>query len=195
MPSELELCNEALALFDQDPISSLSEDSRTAEACARLINPTRRFNLTLHPWYFARKRASLPGSTSPDDKYKYAFNLPADCLQLVHANQDQETRELFDLVGLQALGQESPMKITYIYDMKDYAKMPPWFYDMLTYALAIPLISALTSNYELQNNLRGIHSAKLRNCRWLDTIQGPRHEYEYDHEAGYSNEYIDVRWR
>lgn len=77
--SEVNICNEALAMIGEAPIRSLDEDTRRAGLCRVLYPRVRDFNLSMQDWSFARKTELL--HILEDDYIEGAvFQIPSDCL-------------------------------------------------------------------------------------------------------------------
>lgn len=193
------ICNDALALLGEMPEDFLF---RASERCTQVLAGVRRNQLTQHPWYFARNKVAL----SPimplhhghhKSKYHFTYNLPSSCLYIVTEDMDNEFLRAYNIQGSQLLCNCPKLILTYIQDITDYKTMPPWFYDVLKYALAQELISAFTANHELaqllSQQIRASYQEKLRMARHIDAVQGPRHRYNSD-DPRYSNQYISVRW-
>ena len=83
MASEVDICNLALGhLGDNATVSSISppEGSAQAEHCQRFYPIARNSLLEMHFWNFAMKRAILAEVTNTWTEWRYAYAVPADCL-------------------------------------------------------------------------------------------------------------------
>lgn len=193
MPTAIDLCNDALALFNQDPITSLNDDSRAAKKCKQLIDSVRRKELVTHPWYFARTMLKLaPLLSDGSQGWAHTYMIPTDCLYIVQEDLNNDFYSEFTIRGDKILSNKKPLELVYIYDVTDYNKMPVWFYDQLKYALAIELIPSITSNYELQQGYIALHTGKVRANRAKDSAQGP--VYKYTMDSGPGTNFINVRY-
>ena len=100
MASEVDICNLALGhLGDNATVSSISppEGSAQSEHCARFYPIARDALLEMHNWNFTMRRVNLPQVTSAWPEWKYAYALPADCINAIavmppDANNDYATK-------------------------------------------------------------------------------------------------------
>lgn len=77
--SEVNICNEALAMIGESPIRSLTEDNRRAGMCRVLYPRVRDLNLAMQDWSFARKTELLHILTDEHPEGA-VFQIPSDCL-------------------------------------------------------------------------------------------------------------------
>lgn len=86
MASAVDIANLMLArLGDDATVSELDppEGSEQAEHCAMFYPIARDSLLEMHNWNFATRRKALTLTTLPDGAgWRYAYFLPADCIQL-----------------------------------------------------------------------------------------------------------------
>ncbi|MGZ3184411.1 MAG: hypothetical protein ACXU8N_18395 [Telluria sp.] len=87
MPSEVDICNLALAsLGDDATVASLDppEGSAQADHCARFYPMARDLVLDSHRWGFATRRVALALlSAAPPSAWRYAYALPGDMLNAI----------------------------------------------------------------------------------------------------------------
>lgn len=86
MASEVDICNLALGhLGDNATVASLDppEGSAQAEHCARFYPIARDGLLELHDWNFATKRVQPAQVAFGFNQWKYAYELPSDCLNVI----------------------------------------------------------------------------------------------------------------
>jgi hypothetical protein len=82
MASDIDICNLALLrLGTRSSISSLSETSAEAAACAMLYPVVRDSLLTRHQWGFATRRVALADLGNPPSPWAFRYAYPTDCLQ------------------------------------------------------------------------------------------------------------------
>lgn len=82
MPTEVEICNYALAHLGATRITSLSDlQSNNARLCNLLYTQKRDEVLRDYPWGFAERTVTLAllSGVTPV-KYEYAYSYPSDCL-------------------------------------------------------------------------------------------------------------------
>lgn len=84
MPSEVEICNLALANIRAASINSLTETSLQAQICALKYPFCRDFMLENAPWNFAHRFKPLALLTDEIFNYAYVYQYPSDCLRVNH---------------------------------------------------------------------------------------------------------------
>lgn len=93
MPSDVDICNQALSLIGHSPskVTSLSGTDTTSVLCNLWFATTRDQLLQEHTWDFATKRAALvPNTTEPVFGYAYSYDLPSDFLRVVISSFEDE---------------------------------------------------------------------------------------------------------
>lgn len=88
MASDIDICNLALLrIGTRSSISSLSEGSAEANACALAYPVVRDALLAQHRWGFATRRVMLADLGFPPDGWRFRYAYPADCLHArgIHA--------------------------------------------------------------------------------------------------------------
>lgn len=86
MPSEVEICNLALAhLGDSATVASINppEGSAQAEHCQKWYPIARNSLLEMHDWNFATTRALLAELPNTWPQWRHAYARPADCLKVL----------------------------------------------------------------------------------------------------------------
>lgn len=91
MPSQLDICNQALAEIFSASIASMDERSVEAQACSRFYDSSLQEMLEGHPWSFANKRVTLAAIANDRPlEWAFAYSLPTDCakpLRIVPSDQ------------------------------------------------------------------------------------------------------------
>jgi hypothetical protein len=118
MSNQTDLCNLALAEISDQRITSTSEDSTPARACALLFRPTVEAVLMEASWRSARGRQTLVrNATAPEFGWDYSYALPADFMRLVSLN-DQSADDNLDpdceIEGNALLTDETAAAIVYV---------------------------------------------------------------------------------
>src|SRR5581483_10865340 len=84
MASQTGICNRALEKLGEDPIVSINDGSKQAQALKRVYTDTLNALLVEHPWNFAKQRAELAASATPPAwGFSYSYPLPIDFLRLL----------------------------------------------------------------------------------------------------------------
>lgn len=90
--SDVDICNLALDLLNQNPITSIEAPAgnKTAELCSRWYPMVRASLLMKHPWKFATKRTTLASTTDYALPFGYdvAWKLPDDYIRLIGIGDD-----------------------------------------------------------------------------------------------------------
>ena len=82
--TETGLCNLALDMLHEGPISSIDDDEPNARRFKRSFDALRDAFLASHPWNFAVRRTALASSADkPFFGWDYRYLLPGDCLRLL----------------------------------------------------------------------------------------------------------------
>jgi hypothetical protein len=141
MPSEVDLCNQALGHLGEAPIVGLSDDNTRARACSRLYADTRDAVLRAHRWNFAQSRATLTAGTAPAFGWSYSFPLPQDCLRVLEINdtEDGDNNEVWIVEGRNVLMHSAECRLVYVKRVTDTAQFDALFVDALTIMLAVKL--------------------------------------------------------
>lgn len=189
MPSEVDLCNDALGQIGQSPITSLSDGSTNANY-ATTFYPNLRDSLLMNTnWTFNRKRvqlAQLP--TPPLYEFAYQYQLPADFLKLVEYLGDAfnpntaNVLQLFDtntdpsferykVEGRTLLTNDSIVFITYSKQITDPNFFSPLLYQCMTSWLAAKLASAINKDSKLSMSLLKVAMDLLSEAMSVDGQQ------------------------
>lgn len=139
MASQTAICNRALELLGKDPIVNLSSSVPQAKALRRLFVESRRATLEMHPWNFAKTRASLPASaTTPAWGFSRGFPVPSDFVRLVSVENEPRFELEADPSGSQWIltNAAAPLNILYIYDVTDTGRYTPSFVEAFASKLA-----------------------------------------------------------
>lgn len=162
--SKTDVGNGALDLLDAGTVQDIeTPTSPTEELLARWIDHTRRLCLRQHPWNFAKKRASLAASaTAPDFGFTLKFPLPDDFIRVLSINDNDyfydnlptdqyEFEDNHLLVGEGVYSASDVLRLVYIYDFQDIARMDPMFIDLWIHELALMIAyKATTSNTNVE---------------------------------------------
>ena len=82
MVADVDIVNLALIELNEEPITSLSEDSEVARAAKLIYSYTRNNLLRDHDWNFAIERVQLaPDITPPEFEFSNRFALPVNYLR------------------------------------------------------------------------------------------------------------------
>lgn len=190
--TDVDICNQALDMLKEAPIASMDEESATAERLNRNFNVWRTTFLSLHPWNFATKRASIAeDGTTPAFGWKHRYTIPDDCLQIRPLRYDGAfnkpliSYEVED--GYILTDQTTPLKIIYTYDHTAYGG---WHYAAVTaFAayIAYNVAHAITGKVSAKEIMRQAWEDAMSEAKRLDGMQGTL-------EVADTNDVIAVRY-
>jgi hypothetical protein len=168
MASAIDICNKALSLLGQKTITSLNDDSPEALAC-RLHWPLLRDEvLRGHPWNCVKTRASLNRLlVTPDFGYSYYYQLPADCLQVLSVEPEQE----FEVEGRRILADSDTLDAIYIYSEDDTSQYDAQLSSAFSYLLAAELCYQMTKSTSKEEGLLKVGREKLADAKATDAFE------------------------
>lgn len=171
--SVIDICNSSLQRVGAASITSLSDNSPEARACAVAYDSNRTDELRKHAWNFAIKRAVLaPDVTAPAFDYTYAFTLPSDCLRVLRPN----TAGLdWQIEGRKILTNESAtLYLRYIYDCQDAAQFDSSFYNVVAAAMSVDICEKLTQSNTKKASLSQDYKEAVSMAKKVDAFEsGP----------------------
>lgn len=176
--SVVQICNNALTKIGESFITSLSDDSKAARVCDLMYEIVRDEVLRNHPWNFSIERTVCARlSTSPAFEYSHQYQLPTDCLRVLHM-QNRKTR--FKIEGRKVLTDSNTCPILYIKRVEDVSKFDSAFSDAVATRLAVELAYSITGDGELARSLLAQYKEKLNLARLVDAQEGTPDRYISD---------------
>lgn len=167
--SKNDICNLALDLLDAGTVQDIDNpNNATEELLARWYDHARKLCLRQHPWNFAAKRAALASSvTPPNFGYTAAFPVPADFIRVLSVNDNDYFYDNFPtnhygfednsiLVGDGLYSSGDTLRLIYVCDFTNVARMDPMFIDLLAHEIALLIaykVTSQNSNVERVNAL------------------------------------------
>lgn len=148
MPTQVQLCNLALAKCSGKPITTIADTTPRAEILAQEYQDCLNEVLEAAFWNFAITRAVLVAATAPAFGYTYAWTLPADFVAVEIFNdsyvKDYNSQALFKIEGSTLVTDASVANLVYVKngtlspDTVDSfgALMSPMFVNLFTTLLA-----------------------------------------------------------
>ena len=148
MAVSVDICNRALQKIGSPTIATITDNNDWARACGVAYDPLRLAELRLHPWNFAKRRASLAASTtSPVYGRAYYFPLPSNFLRLLkdpdYNYNDRDWQ--IERSGI-ATNDPAPINILYISDITNVDAMDPLFREALATKMALEMVETLTQS-------------------------------------------------
>lgn len=138
--SKISLISKALVLAGEPPCSSLSEDRYGVTVLAELFEVIYEALLQSNPWRFSMKKGALSRlNVDPLNEWRYAYQLPADCLLVRGMTYPQP----YEIYGDRLYTNATTVEIEYQFK-PDVSRCPAYFSLLLTYALARDAIKPIT---------------------------------------------------
>lgn len=161
--TDIHICNLALSRCKEKNITSMSENTKSAEVCSMWYDITRKSVLTNINASFSIKRAVLAevADYEPVFGHKKAYILPKDCLQVIHLGNPLENN-LYQIEGEYLYPAEpvDKVEIKYIADIEDVTKFDADFIELFALTLASKICEPLTHDTELASYLKRLADEK-----------------------------------
>jgi hypothetical protein len=174
MASKVEIANRALQLLGAKSITSLTENSRNAQAMNRAYESVKLAELRKHPWNFAIKRAQLAANaTAPLFTKANSFPLPADWVRLLPTDPEDNMNDLdWQIEGRNILtNDDAPLNIRYIYDVTDPNEMDPLFRETFAAKLADATCEEITQSNAKKAEAREVYKDVMAEARKANAIE------------------------
>lgn len=190
MTTQVDLCNLALLrIGTRSTITSLSDGSPEANACALIYPQFLNRILSDFDWKWARLRATLTSQTNTRAEWAYEFALPGDCVRLrtlgvaaaltegpdLNPGQFYSGRIPFEAgysttnSGPAVWAQATGLYADYTSNLVSPSGWMPSFAEAFTWGLAYELCATITSNGQMAEYLNGKYQAALSEAQDVDT--------------------------
>jgi len=172
MASKIDLINSALILVGDKPLNSLTESRRAAVVANQLYPSTFESELNKHRWGFARdiQQLSLLVEKPKDDRYNYAYQLPADLLVAVRVIPNEYDYRRY---GYQIYSNQPELKLDYIRKVTE-AELPSYFVRLMEYALARDFAAGIRDEAKWFQTMDIRYKEEARNARFQDSAEFPQ---------------------
>jgi hypothetical protein len=190
MPSEVEICSDALLLLGEEPILSFDDLTKKARLCSRFYPQVRDAVLRAYPWRCAIVLGVLNQLAGSDvlvgTGYSYTYQLPVDpyCLRALLLNDDKAIP--WEVIGRKLVTDESVVTLKYIAKITDPGLFDSLLIDVIATRLAQQIAYPVTGNPAMTKALIDIYQMKLMEARSIDSMEGSIEDYE-------SSGLLDVR--
>lgn len=164
MSSDTAICNIALDILGTDPITDLSDDSKSGRLCKRNFAFIRDATLRAYPWNCARGRELVAALVNaPTFGFAYQYQQPTDCLRVWRLTDQMESSGVkWRAEGRKILtDQGSPLPVHYIRAIADAAEFDPLLIQAIAARLAATIGFAVTGLPGAVNNARGLYADAL----------------------------------
>jgi hypothetical protein len=178
--SEVAICNLALQKLGAGSITSLSDNSTEARACAACYEAMRDRELRAYPWNFAKKRATLaPDATAPAFDFTYAFTPPTDFLRLLPAtarnnfygDQARNDSDWRIESGKILTNDGDTLEIVYVARVTDPTKFDVLFVEALACKMAWHMCERITQSNQKKADLLAEYRAVIAEARRVNAFE------------------------
>lgn len=177
MPGETDVVNAAARRVGAEPITSLTDGTKTANVANNLYTEIRDALLRSHPWNFATKRQKLAQSaTAPTFEFDHAYALPSDWLRTVsvHDNDAGHGTILYRMEQIASqraiVTSSDQVYLRYVSRVEDPNLMTPDFRDALEKTLAAAFAVPLASSNTLLEQLTVQANRAVAQARSTDAM-------------------------
>lgn len=178
MASVTSICNSALAKIGAGRIISIDDPSEGAKLCKEQYTKNKEDLIAAHPWNFAIARVSLAQlPDAPVFQYKYAYQIPVDCLRVLQVNTSNSVE--WEREGSSLVTDSDGVYIRYIKNV-DESLFSPLFAEVLAVKLAYDISYSLVQSVQLREQLRNDYKEKLREARSYDAQEGGVRQVQAD---------------
>jgi hypothetical protein len=198
MPTSTDICNMAMDMLREAPISSMDDGTPEADWFKRNYAQTRDAALIKHPWNFAVRRYSLPMSAEvPAFGWRHAYDLATDCLRVLplRAGGNYEGAMIPHEVELSAAGTHrqiltdavAPLKVRGIVRVTNEDLFAPTFVEVLAAALALKAAHWITGKQSMVQAMQASLGDAMRDATRIDGLEGTL-------ESPYADDVIAARY-
>lgn len=174
MASLVEIGNRALQRLGARRIVALTDDSTNARAVNAAFESVKLAELRKYVWSFATKRATLAAeSAAPDFGRATAFQVPSDFIRLApdYPEDNLNTKDWVIEGKLILTDDVSPLRIRYVFDVKDANLMDPLFREAFSAKLALELVEELTQSNTKKKAIALQYRDAIREARRASSIE------------------------
>ena len=184
--SDVSICNQAIYQLGGKTISALSDSTEAARKCNAVYSQVRDALLRAHPWNFAIKEAELSVLVeTPEYSFDYYYELPSDCLRVVHSDLDK-VDIAYEIHGQKLATNATSVCIKYIAQITDETTFDSVFVDLFAARLAAELSFAFTNSRTVEQQKWEIYKEKFSQATGADAQEGTPAELTAD-------EWLDAR--
>jgi hypothetical protein len=157
MASDIDIASNALQMIGAGSINSFDDPGAGAAVAKALYVPLLEAMLTRTYWRFSIKKKKLNLlSQTPLNEWKYAYQIPTDCLKIERVYQVKSYQVFRDLIYTNVLD----IDIDYVYRV-DTSLLPSYFVLAFTYKLASEFALSVTDD----TNKNQTYEAKFREAQ------------------------------
>lgn len=192
MLSKTEICNLALLMLGQEPISDIDDTSDPTSVKMKAIFDLRLKDLLSRDWNFNRERVQLTrlSATPTFGSWDYKYAKPSDMLNpiaLIDENSD-EVRYPFQPEGEYILANVTEAYFLYNKNITETGQTRGWF----CYLLACDLAYRLAPEFIGKDQYITLRAKRELTEAWQDALSANGRESYYESPDGHSNGNTDV---
>lgn len=166
--SDVSICNSGLIKLGKEPISSLTQENKTARLCNAVFASLRNEVLESHPWHFATKTIELASVVGEDPlgEYQHIFQLPSDFLRPIYVDDYKQEYEIRD--GY-LMANDQPVLLKYIFENTNTGTWSHSFAQCLSWRVAAEIGYALTQSMSVAETMYKGYDMSLKAARYNDS--------------------------
>lgn len=177
MATVLSLYNGALRLLKESRLSSTSDDIPSRYYLDDVIDGAKAHVLELGQWTFAKKTASISGTSTTTLGYAYRFAKPSDFVRLIAISSSSAyypPLETYDEDATYWYSDVSTIYVSYVSDDASYGgdltKWPETYAKVVEAYLAVEIAPSLSKSDSLTGHVEGVYDDALRKSLAKDAI-------------------------
>lgn len=172
------LCNRALTLLGEAPITSLEEESAPSQIANTIYEMVLDSALAAHPWRFATKEAVLSKLTdAPVDKsWAHQYLLPGDYISVHSVGRSpgfSGNLAAYQIFGDRIYANTADGLVVEYVARPPESEFPPHFTKYLVYQLASDMAIAITENVDKWDVFRRLAERESALAHHIDSRQTP----------------------
>jgi len=182
MTSKVEVANTALSMIGELPITSFTDDTKSARVVNQRYDTVRRSVLRDHFWNAAKSRVQLPALTNaPAFGWARQFQLPSDFLRMVRINGMYPFHARYVIEGEKILtDMAAPLNLIYVRDEQDPSVWDAMLVEAVAARLGAEIAMPITQSIDMRDRAWQLYRQKLQTARTTDAMDEPAGEFEAD---------------
>lgn len=185
MTERVDVCNMALSLLGEDPITTIDDDSNNARQLKIFYTPCRDAVLESHDWTFAIERfVPAKSATQPVYGAGVAFDIPPQIIRVVACDRNQATPDLYagrinaneqidwQLESDKIICNEDAIYCRGVRRIEQEGRFSPLFVQAFSAKLAVKLSLNLTAATDIREQMRMEYAEAISEAKSRDGLQG-----------------------
>lgn len=175
--TDTDICNMALDLLEEAPITSIDEASSVARWFKRNFWPKAWALMRKHPWNFALARIVLTeNAATPTFGWSYAYQAPVDFLRILPLTVDGEDNGVplpYKVEQDQILtDQPAPIYVRYIKRISNTGQFDNSFCEALAALLAMGAAHLITGKQSYADRMQQVFQSQMLDAQSVDALEG-----------------------